>query len=121
MEIMAAIMGLDALKVPCSVTIVTDSKYVMHAFTKGWLARWTRNGWKTSDGRKVRNVDLWQRLQPLYVKHEVEWKWVRGHSGDAENERCDQLVVNARRQMRRSPAISARSTQPGPSGPPPRN
>ncbi len=96
MELMAAIRALEALKEPCRVTMVTDSKYLQHAFTKGWLATWRRNGWRTAAGEPVKNRELWERLVELAGVHEVEWAWQRGHVGHALNERADRLANAAR-------------------------
>ncbi len=99
MELMAAIEGLRALKRPCRVRISTDSQYVQQAFTAGWLRRWKLNGWKTRAGGAVANIDLWQELDRLTGRHEVEWSWVRGHDGHPENERADALAVEARTRL----------------------
>ena len=92
MEIMAVIAGLESLKAKSSVEIVTDSQYVKKAFTDRWLAGWKRNGWKTAAKQPVKNQDLWKRLDALIQGHAVQWRWVRGHSGHPENERCDELA-----------------------------
>src|SRR5690349_12235844 len=81
MELTAAIRALEALKTPCVVTIVTDSQYLQHAFTKGWLQSWQRKGWKTATGEPVKNRELWERLIALTAVHEVRWDWTRGHVG----------------------------------------
>jgi len=95
MEIMAVIAGLELLKQQSVVEIVTDSQYVHKAFTDGWLKNWIRKGWKTSTKQPVKNQDLWKRLAPLVEAHKVSWRWVRGHSGHPENERCDVLARTA--------------------------
>lgn len=95
MELLGAIVGLEALKKPCDVTLWSDSQYVIHAMTKGWLASWQKKGWRTADKKPVKNQDLWQRLLLAIDGHTIEWRWVRGHTGDVENERCDQLAVAA--------------------------
>lgn len=92
MEIMAVIASLEALNVPCIVELYTDSMYVRDAVEKKWLASWQRNGWKTAAKKPVKNQDLWQRLLPLLKKHTMTLKWVRGHNGHPENERCDELA-----------------------------
>lgn len=97
MELMAAIAGLEALTRPCSVQLTTDSRYVMDGI-RSWLPAWKRNGWRTAARKPVKNTDLWQRLDEASARHEVEWVWVRGHAGHAENERVDAL---ARRQAER--------------------
>ncbi len=91
MEMLAVINGLEALKKPVQVRIYTDSQYVMKGMTE-WLAGWKRRGWKTADRQPVKNMDLWQRLETALAPHQVEWQWVRGHSGHVENERVDQLA-----------------------------
>ena len=100
MELMAAIAGLEALQRPCKVRLVTDSKYVMDGATK-WIKGWKRNGWKTADKKPVKNIELWQRLERALQPHEVQWNWVKGHSGHAENERVDQLAREAIANLRR--------------------
>ena len=94
MEMLAVIHGLEALKKPAQVRIYTDSQYVMKGMTE-WLAGWKRRGWKTADRQPVKNMDLWQRLEAAMTPHQVEWQWVRGHSGHPENERVDQLACAA--------------------------
>ncbi|WP_205300825.1 MULTISPECIES: ribonuclease HI [Oleiagrimonas] len=88
MELMAAIAGLEALKRPCHVTLTTDSRYVMQGIEE-WVPRWRANGWRTAGRKPVKNQDLWQRLVAASEPHRIRWKWVRGHSGHAENERVD--------------------------------
>lgn len=90
MELLAVIEALSLLKEPCTVTLTTDSKYVVEAVEKGWLKSWVLNGWKKG---KIKNIDLWQKLLPLLDKHSVKFVWVKGHDGHLENERCDQLAV----------------------------
>ena len=91
MELTAAIAGLEALKRPCSVRLTTDSRYVMDGI-RSWLPAWKRNGWRTATKKPVKNIDLWQRLDAAAAPHEIEWVWVRGHAGHAENERVDALA-----------------------------
>lgn len=93
MELLACIEGLKALKRRCSVVLYSDSKYVVHGMTKGWAERWQAWGWKLSNGQDVKNADLWQQLVTLCQQHDVEFRWVRGHSGNPDNERCDQLAM----------------------------
>lgn len=93
MELLACIEGLKALKRRCSVVLYSDSKYVVHGMTKGWAERWQAGGWKLSNGQDVKNADLWQQLVTLCQQHDVEFRWVRGHSGNPDNERCDQLAM----------------------------
>jgi len=91
MEIMAAIEALAALKEPCKVILTTDSEYVRQGITS-WLDNWKKRGWKTASKKPVKNVDLWQRLESEAARHEMEWRWVKGHSGHRENEIADQLA-----------------------------
>ncbi|HEB92811.1 MAG TPA: ribonuclease HI [Gammaproteobacteria bacterium] len=91
MELMAAIRGLESLKQPCQVQLTTDSQYVLKGVTE-WMDNWKRRGWKTAAKKPVKNVDLWQRLDKALEPHEVEWQWVRGHTGHVENERADELA-----------------------------
>ncbi|MFZ1639971.1 MAG: ribonuclease HI [Candidatus Contendobacter sp.] len=99
MELLAVIHGLEALQRPMRACICTDSQYVMKGITE-WLAAWKRRGWKTADRQPVKNVDLWQRLEAALAPHQVEWQWVRGHSGHPENERMDQLAKAALGQLK---------------------
>ena len=94
MELMAAIMALEALKEPCAVALYTDSKYVMDGLTQ-WMAGWKRNGWKTAAKKPVKNQELWQRLDAAVARHTVKWHWVKGHAGDVMNERADELARRA--------------------------
>lgn len=91
MELTAAIRGLEALRRPCRVAVYTDSQYLRRGIRE-WLARWKQNGWRTADRKPVKNEDLWRRLDELAQEHEIEWHWVRGHAGHAENERADALA-----------------------------
>ncbi len=95
MELLAAITGLETLRFPCRVTLFTDSEYMANGITKGWAAKWRKNGWRKADKSPVANPDLWERLLNLCETHEVTYSWVRGHTGDTENERCDELSVAA--------------------------
>lgn len=95
MELTAVIEGLAALKEPCEVTLTSDSKYVLDALLKGWVYSWKKNGWKKADKKPVLNVDLWERLLALLEVHKVDYRWVHGHQGHPENERCDALAVAA--------------------------
>ena len=94
MELMAAIEGLEALKRPCSVQLFTDSTYVKNGISE-WLPQWRRRNWRTANKKPVKNADLWQRLEKATQRHEIEWFWVRGHSGHAENDRVDALARRA--------------------------
>jgi len=96
MEIIAAIRGLERLRVPCHVTLYSDSQYLVNAVTKGWAVKWCRNNWWLNREERAKNIDLWQRLLPLCEKHQVKFSWVKGHAGNRENERCDQLSQAAR-------------------------
>lgn len=91
MELMAAIRALEALSRPCEVHLTTDSVYVQKGISE-WLANWKRRGWKTASKQPVKNVDLWQRLDAAAQRHQVQWHWVKGHSGHDENEIADQLA-----------------------------
>lgn len=94
MELMAAIQALESLKRPCEVSLTTDSQYVRKGITE-WIDNWKRRGWKTADKKPVKNQDLWQRLEQATHKHKIHWKWIKGHSGHAENERADALANKA--------------------------
>jgi len=91
MELMAAIIGLESLNESCSVTLTTDSKYVMHGITD-WIENWKKRGWKTAAKKPVKNEDLWRRLDEACNQHEINWHWVKGHSGHRENELVDALA-----------------------------
>jgi ribonuclease HI len=91
MELMAAIMALEALTQPCRVVLTTDSRYVMDGITQ-WMANWKKRGWKTASRQPVKNADLWRRLDAACGKHTIEWQWVKGHSGHPENEKADALA-----------------------------
>jgi len=91
MELTAVIKGLEALTKPCKVHITTDSKYVLKGVTE-WMANWKMRNWRTASKKPVLNVELWKELDELVVKHELEWSWVKGHSGHVENEIADQLA-----------------------------
>lgn len=91
MELMAAIAALEALKEPCDVVLTTDSQYVRQGITE-WMPGWLRRGWKTAGGTPVKNRDLWERLHAAAARHRVDWRWVKGHAGQPENERVDQLA-----------------------------
>ena len=97
MELLGPIMGLGFLKESCDVTLYSDSRYVVDGIQKGWAERWRKKNWMLSKRRPARNPDLWARLLDLCEQHDVEFRWVRGHSGNPENERCDELAVNAAR------------------------
>jgi ribonuclease HI len=106
MELMAVIVGLEALKhKPCQVTVVSDSKYVVDAFLKNWIGGWQNRNWKN-----VKNPDLWKRLLAAVQGHHVQWQWIKGHNGHPRNERCDALAVAAR-SVRSLPADEFYETQ----------
>jgi ribonuclease HI len=92
MEIYAAIAGLEALKEPCKVNLVSDSQYVVNAIEKGWARQWQKKGWKRKTGEPAINPDLWEKLLKLCDIHDVTFQWIRGHAGHPENERCDVLA-----------------------------
>ncbi len=94
MELMAAIKALEALTGPCAVQLTTDSVYVRDGITK-WIHGWKRNGWRTAAKAPVANADLWQRLDNAAKPHQIDWRWVKGHAGDADNERVDRLASAA--------------------------
>ncbi|HWX22811.1 MAG TPA: RNase H family protein [Candidatus Binatia bacterium] len=98
MEIYAAIAGLELLKQPCKVTLYSDSQYLVKAMTEGWVVGWKKKSWWRTRTERPENVDLWQRLDALCQTHQVEFRWVKGHAGNLENERCDQLAMAALRQ-----------------------
>ena len=101
MEIMAAIMALETLKRPCKVTITTDSQYLMKGITE-WLKNWKKRDWMTSQKTPVKNADLWKRLDEVASRHEVQWRWVKGHNNHNENERADALARNEIKKFLRS-------------------
>ena len=91
MEMMAVIKALEALKERCAITLYTDSQYVFKGATQ-WLFSWKASGWRTADRKEVKNIDLWQIMEPLLCKHKITWQWVKGHAGHPENERVDALA-----------------------------
>ena len=102
MELRAALEGLRALRRSVHLRILTDSQYLKNAFTHGWIDTWQRNGWRTVNKKPVKNEDLWRELLEAMAPHRVEWTWVRGHHQSAENNRCDQLAVEARLRLKRA-------------------
>ena len=98
MELMGPIKGLEALNQSCHVALHSDSQYVVEGIEKGWAKRWRGNGWMRNKREQAVNPDLWGRLLDLCETHDVEFRWVRGHTGDVENERCDKLAVQAAHQ-----------------------
>jgi ribonuclease HI len=113
MELWACIEGLKALKQPCEVVLYSDSKYAVNGITKGWATKWQANGWKRTKKKKAENVDLWEQLLALCEQHTVELRWVRGHTGNPDNERCDWLAMRAasRRDLPPDAAFEAGETQ----------
>jgi ribonuclease HI len=109
MEMLAAIMALEALTRPCVVEIHTDSSYLKGGVT-GWIHGWKRNGWRTADKKPVKNVDLWQRLDAATARHDVSWHWVKGHAGHPLNERADELAREGMAPFKRSARAAAGGT-----------
>ena len=103
MELLAAISALETLARPSDIILVTDSAYVKNGVTS-WIFGWKRNGWKTADKKPVKNVDLWQRLDAAQARHKVEWRWIKGHAGHAENERADELAREGMAPFKKKPA-----------------
>lgn len=95
MELMAVIAGMEALTKPCEIELFSDSKYVIDAFNKHWIEGWISKGWRRGKNEPVKNVDLWKRLLAAKEPHQVNFNWVKGHNGHAENERCDLLATSA--------------------------
>ena len=95
MELMAVIVGLEALNRPCQVEVYSDSKYVVDAFNQHWVDSWLKKNWKRGKNEPVKNVDLWKRLLAVKANHEVTFHWVKGHDGHPQNERCDELATTA--------------------------
>ena len=100
MEMMAAISALEALKKPSKVMLFTDSKYVMDGI-KSWIHGWKKRGWTTADKKPVKNKELWQRLDDARQRHDIEWQWVKGHAGNTENERADELAREGLQRAKR--------------------
>ena len=95
MELMAVIIGMEALPKPCQITVISDSKYVTDAFNQHWIAGWLKKDWKNSANKPVKNKSLWQRLLKAMEPHQVQFQWIKGHAGHPENERCDELATTA--------------------------
>lgn len=95
MELMAAIVGLEALNRPCRVELYSDSRYLVNAFNQHWIDTWLENNWLNSQKKPVKNQDLWKRLLKAKEPHQVQFIWVKGHDGNPKNERCDQLATQA--------------------------
>jgi len=98
MELLSVIVGLEALKKPAEVTVISDSRYVVDAFNNNWIDGWIKKGWKTASKSPVKNIELWKRLLKAKELHDVKFIWVKGHAGHEYNERCDTLAVNAYKQ-----------------------
>ena len=98
MELTAAVEALKLLKEPCEVILTTDSNYVKNGISD-WIFNWKKNGWKTASKKAVKNKELWQKLDSLSINHSIQWRWVKGHSGHPENERCDELANKAILEM----------------------
>ena len=106
MELMAAIRGLEALTEPCTVVLQTDSQYVRKGITE-WMPNWIRRNWRTAAGEPVKNQELWQRLHAAAAPHRIDWRWVKGHAGDPDNERVDALARDEAIRQRAASAASA--------------
>lgn len=95
MELLAAIMGMELLKEPCAVTLVSDSRYLCESINQGWVFQWEKKGWRKADKKPALNVDLWERMLVQLRRHQTTVQWVKGHNGHPYNERCDVLAVKA--------------------------
>jgi ribonuclease HI len=109
MELMGAIQALESLNKPCKVELHTDSQYVMKGISE-WIHGWKARGWKTAAKAPVKNEDLWRRLDLARLRHEVDWRWVKGHNGDVMNERADRLAIKGLREARTEQRLVQRST-----------
>lgn len=105
MELMAAIMALETLKEPCTAVLHTDSQYVRQGITE-WMPNWVRRNWKTAGGAAVKNRDLWERLHTAAQRHSIDWRWVKGHSGDPDNERVDTMARDEAVKLRRASPVN---------------
>ena len=105
MELLAVIVGLEALKKPCDVKIISDSKYVVDSIEKGWLDNWVAKGWKKAGNKPVPNAELWKRLINAMKNHDIKLEWIKGHAGHEYNERCDRLGVAAYKKDKLKPTI----------------
>ncbi len=112
MEMMGAIVALNALTEPCAVTLYSDSKYVVDAMVKGWAKRWQRQNWMRTKTEPALNPDLWAELLQAGDRHQVTWRWVKGHAGNPENERCDRLAVAAAHQPQLPPDLGYPGNHP---------
>ena len=104
MELMAAIMALEVLKEPCRIVLHTDSQYVRQGITE-WMPGWVRKQWKTASGAPVKNRELWERLHAAIAQHEIDWRWVKGHAGNPDNERVDVLARDEAIKVRDGVAV----------------
>ena len=95
MEIMAALVGIQSLREPCKVTVISDSKYLVDAMDKRWIYGWQKKGWSRGPNKPLKNADLWKLMSEAVKGHQMKWQWVKGHDGQAENERCDVLATTA--------------------------
>lgn len=125
MELQAAIEALQVLKEPCEIAFHTDSEYLRNGITS-WIGTWKRKGWQTKERKPVKNADLWKQLDALKTSHQISWHWVKGHSGNPQNERCDALATEQIRLLRKklkpeelTRALSDFKNQHSPSPPPP--
>lgn len=110
MELRAAIAALEALSEPCEVELHSDSKYLIDAISKKWIDGWKKRGWQTADKKPVKNKDLWLRLLVAMTPHKIDWRWVKGHAGHKENERCDELgnIAVAGKDLREDEGFSTK-------------
>lgn len=99
MELMGALAGLELLKEPCQVTLISDSRYLCESISQKWVFQWEQNGWRKKDKKPALNVDLWERILKQLRRHQVEIQWVKGHAGHPYNERCDKLAVAAYKEQ----------------------
>ena len=99
MELLACLKGLEALKEKSDVVLFSDSQYIVNAIEKGWAKKWQKNNWRDKKGKQRTNHDLWAELLPLCEKHDTKFKWVKGHAGNMDNEKCDQLATKASKQQ----------------------
>lgn len=109
MEMMAAIQALEALNRPCRVELHTDSQYLMKGITE-WLPGWRARGWKTASREPVKNADLWRRLDEARLRHQVDWRWVKGHAGHELNERADALARQGLKEAQAAPPMARNPT-----------
>lgn len=94
MELISAIKGLEYFKIPCKITLITDSQYLYYGITK-WIKQWKKNKWKKKNKKLILNIDLWKKLDTINTYHKITWKWIKSHSGNLENEKCDKIAYKA--------------------------